>query len=498
MTMHRSTQARPLYLTASVRELETLARERFGITDVELMKRAGQAALDCLLAEWPNAKKITVVCGTGNNGGDGYVLAQLAKQHGLTVTVLTVGDPAKLPSPAREAYEACQQTHVTIQDFSATTGWAGVDVIVDAICGVGLRDAVRAEMQSVITAINTSRVPVLALDVPSGIVADTGQVAGMAVKATVTITFIGVKLGLLNGSGSAYTGKLHLHDLALPADLFALVTAALDIMRLPSFLPLLAPRPRDMNKGSAGHVLIVGGDEGHSGAVLMAAMAALRVGAGLVTIATHPAHASVLNVTCPEIMCLGVSTVAALQPLLAKATVIVVGPGLGQAPWGEALLAAVLATPSPLVVDADGLNILAKKPMTRHNWILTPHPGEAARLLHTTVPVVQNDRLAALQQLQQQYDGVTVLKGAGTLVNSAHHRAGLCDAGNPGMATAGMGDVLSGVIGGLVAQGLSLDAAARLGVCLHATAGDRAAAAAGERGLIATDLLPYLRALVNP
>ena len=279
----------------------------------------------------------------------------------------------------------------------------------------------------------------MALDVPSGVDADTGAGLGAAVKATATITFIGMKLGLLTGCGGEYAGKLYCDNLNLPPEIFPLIEVQIEKMQLSHFTRYLQPRPRAMNKGMAGHVLIVGGDVGHSGAPLMAAMAALRVGAGLVTVATHPAHAAVLNLTCPELMCQGVRSVASLQRLLSKATVVVVGPGLGQSPWAKRLLAAVLASRHPLVVDADGLNLLAKHPSLRRDWILTPHPGEAARLLNVTTPEIQADRLSALQKLQQHYDGVVVLKGAGTLVSGPHCLPALCDAGNPGMATAGMG-----------------------------------------------------------
>jgi hydroxyethylthiazole kinase-like uncharacterized protein yjeF len=259
----------------------------------------------------------------------------------------------------------------------------------------------------------------------------------------------------------------------------------------------LKPRPRDMNKGGAGHVLVIGGGVGHSGAALLAAMAAYRVGSGLVSVATHTAHAAVLNLPCPEIMCYGIRFTAQLQALLVKASVVVLGPGLGQSVWARRLWRKVLATSLPLIVDADGLNLLAKNPVTRSNWILTPHPGEAARLLDSTTEFIQADRVMALKAMQERYQGVIVLKGAGTLVLTSTGVPSLCSAGNPGMATGGMGDILSGVIAGLVAQGVPLEDAAKLGVYLHARAGDLVAASKGERGMLASDLLPYLQLLVN-
>lgn len=267
-------------------------------------------------------------------------------------------------------------------------------------------------------------------------------------------------------------------------------------LQLTQFTQYLQQRPHDSHKGSFGHVLVVGGDYGFSGATRLAAEAALRVGAGLVSVATRPEHAISLNLVRPEIMCHGVNNAKDLAPLLAEATVIVLGPGLGQSGWAKKILVRVLKSKKLLIMDADALNLLAKKRISYANWVLTPHPGEAARLLHTTTKAIQHDRLVAVTALQKKYGGVSVLKGAGTIVVTENEVPVLCEAGNPGMATAGMGDVLSGVIGGLAAQGIALSIAAKLGVLVHAEAGDLAAKE-GERGMIASDLFPYLRRMVN-
>lgn len=267
-------------------------------------------------------------------------------------------------------------------------------------------------------------------------------------------------------------------------------------IQLKDFVSYLAPRERDANKGNFGHTLIIGGEVGYSGAVMLAAEAALRVGAGLVSIATRSDHAKVINLFRPEVMCHSTDTVDSLNDLLAKATVIVLGPGLGKTAWSRMVFERVLQEQKPLVVDADGLNLLAEKPANKANWVLTPHPGEAGRLLKKSTQEIQQDRAAAASLLQQQYGGCIVLKGAGTLVAATDGSLAICTAGNPGMATGGMGDVLSGVLGGLIAQSVSLAAAAKLGVQLHAQAGDLAAKD-GERGMIASDLMPYLHKLVN-
>lgn len=267
-------------------------------------------------------------------------------------------------------------------------------------------------------------------------------------------------------------------------------------LHLTQFASYLKPRPRDGYKGLYGHVLVVGGDYGFSGAIRMAAEAALRVGVGLVSIATRVEHAAMLNILRPELMCHGVSSEKGLAKYLDKATVVVIGPGLGQSSWAKKLLSQVIKSKKPLVVDADALNILASKPLKYTNWILTPHPGEAARLLKKKTTEIQSDRLSAIKALQEKMGGVCVLKGAGSLILASNEPIAICDAGNPGMATAGMGDVLSGVIGGLLAQDIPLFDAAKLGVLIHAEAGDLAAKE-GQRGMIATDLFPFLRRLVN-
>lgn len=269
-----------------------------------------------------------------------------------------------------------------------------------------------------------------------------------------------------------------------------------NLIKLDTYKSLLAPRARDSHKGCFGHVLIVGGNSGMIGAVRLAGEAALRVGTSLVSVATKPEHVTAIVSGCPEIMVHGIKKPKELKKLANKATVIVIGPGLGQTAWSKKLFEQTLALPQPKIIDADGLNLLAKNPKKSTEWILTPHPAEAARLLNNSVEYIQNDRIHAVQQLQQTYDGTAILKGAGSLI-ATEKTLSICHAGNPGMASGGMGDVLSGVIGGLLAQGLLPQQAAELGVYLHAYAADLAAAQLGERGLIARDLLPYLHQLVN-
>lgn len=268
-------------------------------------------------------------------------------------------------------------------------------------------------------------------------------------------------------------------------------------LSLSECLSYLPKRKRTAHKGDFGHVLVVGGDYGFGGAVRLAGEGALRSGAGLVSIATVPEHAYSITGSCPELMAHGIQTPSDLTVLLERATVIVVGMGLGKSTWGKLLLNECLESNLPIVADADALNLLSEKNKTRENWILTPHPGEAARLLHQTSHEVQQNRIQAIQSIQQQYGGVVVLKGAETLVIDEENQIWQSNAGNPGMATGGMGDVLSGIIGALVAQKLSLSQAAKLAVIVHATAGDKAARAGGERGIKASDLFNYIHELLN-
>jgi NAD(P)H-hydrate epimerase len=486
-----SSLPRSLYTAAQTRELDRRAI-RSGIAGYALMTRAGQAAFQLLRERWPQAVRIVVLAGPGNNGGDGYVLARLAWSQHLDVTILTVGDHDHLAGEAAEA--ASEATRARVPEKSWLGALPDADVYVDAIFGIGLNKAVGGDYAAAIAALNRSGRPVLALDIPSGIHADTGAELGEAVRADATLSFIGLKAGLLTGRGPALTGTLHFDDLGVPASIhdgMTPVARRLDV----DDLATLGRRPRDAHKGLHGHVLIVGGNHGMAGAVALAGEAALRAGAGLVSVATRSAHTAMLTGRRPELMCHGVEDAAALAPLLAKADVVVIGPGLGRDDWSRALFGAVLDGGLPLVLDADALNLLTLMPEVRGSWVLTPHPGEAARLLGTTTAAVQADRFAAVRELRDRFGGSVVLKGAGSLVYD-DHGIHLCPYGNPGMATAGMGDVLSGVAGALLAQ--YAPAAATMAVLAHALAGDEAAYAGGERGLVASDLFPCLRRVVNP
>jgi len=491
-----------LYTAEEVRELDRLAIEEFNLPGASLMEQAGKAAFDAMREKWPKARRIAVLVGTGNNGGDGFVVAELARAAGCEVRLWQVGDAKRLKGDALSMAQRWQQAGGEIETFAPGLDLGGSEVVVDGLLGTGLNAEVTGDWAEAIRAINYSHAAVLALDIPSGLDADTGSVLGIAVNAHLTVTFIGLKRGLMTGAGPRHVGQLVYDDCRVPPDVLMRIQPSCSRLGFDGLGHLLGPRPRDTHKGQCGHVLVIGGESGMSGAVRLAAEAAARVGAGLVSIATRPVHAVSISSVCPELMAHSVDSVADLRPLLARASVIAIGPGLGQSDWSKQMLSAVLEQDRSVVIDADALNLLANEPVSRDRWILTPHPGEAARLLGTDTASIQQDRFAAVIELQQRYGGTVVLKGAGTLVASDDMPVGLCSEGNPGMASGGMGDVLTGVIAGLLAQRAQAKTmhalAARLGVCVHGRAADVAAHQDGERGMLASDVIAMLREIVNP
>ena len=494
---------RAIFSAGQVRELDRRAIDGRGIDSYELMTRAASAALAVLRGRWPEARHLLVVCGAGNNAGDGYVLSRLAHGTGLTVRVLAVTSAEKLKGDAARAERECRAAGVPITPFVAgrneiVSGFVP-DVLVDALLGTGLDRELRGDFAAAVERMNAAGLPTLALDIPSGLHADTGLPLGAAVHASLTVTFVGLKQGLFLGSAPDYCGELEFANLKLPPELGDDFVPPLERLMVGDLHSALPRRPRSQHKGASGRLLLVGGAPGTAGAIRLAAEAALRTGAGLVYVATDAASVDAVMAGRPEIMCRAVAGPADLEPLLGSVDAIVIGPGLGQSDWGSQLFAAVLATDRPLVVDADALNLLAAAPVARGRWVLTPHPGEASRLLDRPIAAVQADRLGAARELAERYAAVAVLKGAGTLVATPDQGlpCAVCDRGNPGMATAGMGDVLAGVIGALLVQGGDARTAARAGVLLHALAGDDAARD-GERGTVASDLMPHLRRWANP
>jgi hydroxyethylthiazole kinase-like uncharacterized protein yjeF len=485
-----------VHTAAQVRALDRHAIDDLQIPSYTLMTRAGEAALGALRSCWPSAQRIAVVCGPGNNGGDGYVLARLAREQRLEVVAIGLHEPARLQGDARRAHDDFLAAGGTVGNWHANC-LRGADVVVDAIFGVGLSRPVAGVAAEAIAAINACAAHVFALDIPSGLHADSGEILGVAVRAERTLTFLGLKLGFYLGEGPNCVGIVMLDGLELPPQELAHADAAAALINEAAIAELLPRRSRTAHKGQQGSVLVIGGNVGMAGAARMAGEAALRAGAGLVTVATRSENVAAIVGARPELMCRGVTRAEDLTGLIAHADVIALGPGLGQDDWARTMFETALGSDRRAVVDADALNLLAQSPRANAHWILTPHPGEAARLLGKTSAEVQRDRLGAARAIAVRFGGVVVLKGAGTLVVSDEGLPAICDRGNPGMASAGMGDVLTGVIAGILAQRAELSAAARVGVLVHALAGDMAARR-GERGLLATDLLAYLPTCVNP
>lgn len=484
-----------LYTTSQVRNFDRSAIETLEIPGYELMQRAAAAAWRVLRAKWPQAQRIAVFCGAGNNGGDGYLLACLVREAGLEAFVVALAPPAR----AGDAQRACAQWRAAGgQTQGADAPLPLADVYVDALFGTGLTRAIDGDARSLIERMNVSDRPMLALDLPSGIDANTGSVLGIAVRAVATASFVAHKRGLFTGAALDHCGELFLDALGLPESVFKSTFADTRLMVMRRMMRWLPARQRDANKGLYGHVLAIGSDHGMGGAIRLSGEAALRAGAGLVSVATRAENVVAMNVGRPELMAKAVADAVQLDSLLSRSDVVAIGPGLGESDWSKMLWQAALDSGKPTVLDADGLNLLVKNPRRLPlPVVITPHPGEAARLLECDVATIQRDRYAAVIELARRYRAVAVLKGAGSLV--AHPEGGVlvCPWGNPGMASGGMGDVLTGVIAGLLGQGLNCWRAARLGVALHAQAGDAAAADGGEAGLLASDLFPHLRRLRN-
>jgi hydroxyethylthiazole kinase-like uncharacterized protein yjeF len=505
--------AHKIISSEQVKLIEPRAAEIAGCSMFELMQRAGAATFKTLMQEWPKTHNILVVAGNGNNAGDGYVLASLAKQQGLNVEVVCEQPERELSGDAKRAQLEWQKLGAETLKFTGSkfteSKHVQFDVIVDALLGTGVTGEVKPTFQSVIDQINQTDIPVLSIDLPSGMNANTGQALPLCVKADVTVTFIAIKPGLISGFGKEYCGKVIFTDLAIGADFFSMARSEVQWVDWSMLRPLLT-RPVNGNKGTFGKLLCIGGNQGMAGAIRLTAESALRGGVGLVKVHCHTSSSLAISTGRPEIMLIHKE----LEVALDWCSCVVIGPGLGQDDWAQQqflhLLAYLKLHPKPLVIDADGLNILSTMTIDTNirntlaqlpALILTPHPGEASRLLNCSIPTIENDRYFASESIAQKYMSTCVLKGAGTVIQTdgAHQEppCWVCKGGNPGMATAGMGDLLTGIIGAFLAQGFAAQKAAVYGVCAHAEAGDRVAIQYGQRGMITSDLLQPLRAIIN-
>ncbi|BBN58849.1 bifunctional ADP-dependent NAD(P)H-hydrate dehydratase/NAD(P)H-hydrate epimerase [Hydrogenovibrio marinus] len=486
-----------LFSAEQCQQLDRTAIESWNIPGLLLMKRAAFGAFLTLQNHWPKANKVTLLCGTGNNGGDGLALAQYALLTGLDVTVVIIGNPQNFKPDARQVYEELIQLGVTPVDFSKEV--LNTDVIVDALLGIGINKPISGQLVDVIHAVNQSEAPVLALDIPTGVDATTGSIHGCAIKADVTISFIAHKMGLYTGVGADHIGQIIIDDLKLPEALFDTTPNLADFHDLAYWKERLPVRATSAHKGSSGTALLIGGNHSMAGAIQLSATAALRAGAGLVKVITQNEHTNMLTEQQPELMCYPTTQLDELLPL---ANAIAIGPGLGLDEWAQNLLLKTLDHlqhhQTPAVLDADALKLLAQNPKLspqNPHWVLTPHPGEAAEMLGCTPQEIQNDRISAIYELHELYGGVILLKGNGTLIFDGEHLE-LCPLGNPGMAVGGMGDVLTGMITSYLAQGsrqgLSLMAAACLGAYRHAAIADQVVETRNLTSLIPSDIIAGL------
>jgi len=531
-----------LYCVDSVVQLEQAAIKQHGIPAYDLMKRAGAAVFDIIRRRYPLNKKILVLCGAGNNAGDGYVVARLARQAGYTVRVISLVEPSTLKNEASLAYQDWSHQFDNEQECSAVTAivanednkdreyfpWCDdAEIIVDAILGTGIRRAVSAQWAAWIVRVNASARPVVSVDIPSGLFADTGDIAGVAIKATITVCFIGLKQGMFTALGNDVCGEIIFHDLGLPDAVYRSVEADARLIKTVNYA-LLPKRRASSHKGRFGHVLIAGGNRGMPGAVILAARAALRAGAGLVTVVTIPRHLAAISAAVPEAMiktCVidqaadASTTDTSMDDLFAEPFVdhishVAIGMGLGQDEWSLSLLQHCMQLNRPMLIDADALNLMATENFPTMDLsaipslVITPHPGEAGRLLSksqvVTATDVQKDRFSTIKKLHQlfaQCESCTVvLKGSGTLIFDGHAMK-VCRLGNAAMAAPGMGDVLSGIVIALMAQNISTSGTAasdiaELAVCLHACAADRVVEDK-TRGLLASDIVDALAALMQ-
>ncbi len=479
-----------VYTGSECNVLDQKAIHDAGIPGIQLMHRAGRFAFEVIQQHWPVAKSITVVCGSGNNAGDGYVVAGLAKEHGFSVQLIQVGESMNLRGDALLAWDWARAQNVRESDVNKIEG----SVVVDALLGTGAVGDIRERYVAAIDLINRSGVPVLALDVPSGIFADTGvSLTDRPVRADVTATFVAPKLGLVTGAGVNFAGRVEFSDLGIPCSVYDGVSG-LRVLPTTTAERHMPRRQPGHYKTKSGRVVVIGGDLGMGGAPLLSAEAALRTGAGLVTVLTRPEHVPAILARRPELMVRGISEGESITAFLSIASVVAAGPGLGRKSWGYSLLRQSLDCGKPLILDADALNQLAE-----HDWlppadsVLTPHPGEAAELLGTSVALVEADRPKSVLDLSSRTCSAVVLKGAGTLIAEDGLLHAVCCVANPVLATAGSGDVLTGVIAAALAQQLPAVTAASLGVWLHAQAGHRVATEFNGKSALATDLIGMLR-----
>ena len=500
-----------LYTASETRKIDNLAIKEKGISGYSLMQMAAEFTLDVILREFSPVEELIIFCSKGKNSGDGFLLGSFAKEFGLEVTIVMSNTSNVIKGVSRKAFEEMKDAKVKIISTKSVEKLkvSNKAVIVDALIGTGLKGNLKKNIKESILALNKLgvKLPVLSLDIPSGVNPDTGDADDIAVYADITATFVAQKRGCFTSVGKKFSGEIIYSDLEIPKNLFSKITSTSYVVDYEDSISKVVYREQDAHKGHFGNVVIVGGDRGLGGAGLLSSRAAVYSGAGLTSLVTRPEHVSASLVSCPEVMVKGVDSGQDLEEHLVKPDVIAIGPGLGQSAWSEQMIQRVFWEAEKrdvsVIMDADALNLLTKLKLSSNlpkRLILTPHPGEASRLLNTSVAVIESNRFSAAAKIQKKFNATVVLKGSGTVIchkSGGTQKWGICDSGNPGMATGGMGDVLTGIIAGLLAQGLTLKEAAEAGVDLHAKAADQASLEFGEAGLTSSDVINELKYLLK-
>ena len=500
-----------LYTASETRKIDNLAIKEKGISGYSLMQMAAEFTLDVILREFSPVEELIIFCSKGKNSGDGFLLGSFAKEFGLEVTIVMSNTSNVIKGVSRKAFEEMKDSKVKIISTKSVEKLkvSNKAVIVDALIGTGLKGNLKKNIKESILALNKLgvKLPVLSLDIPSGVNPDTGDADDIAVYADITATFVAQKRGCFTSVGKKFSGEIIYSDLEIPKNLFSKITSTSYVVDYEDSISKVVYREQDAHKGHFGNVVIVGGDRGLGGAGLLSSRAAVYSGAGLTSLVTRPEHVSASLVSCPEVMVKGVDSGQDIEEHLVKPDVIAIGPGLGQSAWSEQMIQRVFWEAEKrdvsVIMDADALNLLTKLKLSSNlpkRLILTPHPGEAARLLNTSVAVIESNRFSAAAKIQKKFNATVVLKGSGTVIchkSGGTQKWGICDSGNPGMATGGMGDVLTGIIAGLLAQGLTLKEAAEAGVDLHAKAADQASLEFGEAGLTSSDVINELKYILK-
>ncbi len=501
--------------TAQMREADRRTIEEIGIPSLVLMENAGRQAVAAMEAMYSDLmdRQIAVLCGRGNNGGDGFVVARTLVQRGGDVSVFLLGRVAEVRGDARINLEILGRLGVTVVEIADSQAWelhfsevSDCTLIVDAIFGTGLNAPLSGLIESVVADVNASAIPVVAIDLPSGLSADSPDSIGPSIEAGLTVTLAAPKLPLVLPPGETHAGDIVIADIGIPADVLeSLDGPRVELLTRASMRELIAPRTADSHKGDYGHVLVVAGSPGKTGAAHLAAVGALRSGAGLVTVATPAGCQPILAAMGAEYMTEALrETEAGLhgdgvdRVLEMARDVLAVGPGLGQArATREFIIQLVDRATMPLVIDADGLNAFTDDPdrlsgREGRDVIITPHPGEMARLVGMSTDEVQASRLEIARNFAVAHRVYVVLKGHRTLIATPDEKVFINPTGNPGMATGGTGDVLTGMIAAWLAQLLDAEAACKLAVYLHGMAGDLAEADEGEVAMTSTDVAGHL------